>query len=70
MVRTPIQLTEEQVSRLIELAHTNSEPIAAIVRKALDKQPHASPENFAAHNCSTLLPLFHGQPYLGSQFLY
>lgn len=37
MVRTQIQLTEEQASRLKELAHTSSEPIAAIVRKALDQ---------------------------------
>jgi predicted DNA-binding protein len=37
MVRTQIQLTEDQANRLKELAHGSSESIAAIIRKALDQ---------------------------------
>ena len=37
MVRTQIQLTEEQASRLKEMAHASNESIAAIIRKALDE---------------------------------
>jgi hypothetical protein len=36
MVRTQIQLTDEQASRLKEMAHESNESIAAIIRKALD----------------------------------
>lgn len=37
MVRTQIQLTEEQAARLKELAHAGNESIAAIIRRALDQ---------------------------------
>jgi predicted transcriptional regulator len=37
MVRTQIQLTEEQVAQLKELAHEGNQSIAAIIRKALDQ---------------------------------
>ena len=37
MVRTQIQLTEEQAAQLKELAHESNESIAAIIRKALDQ---------------------------------
>ncbi len=37
MVRTQIQLTDEQASPLKEIAHENNESIAAIIRKALDQ---------------------------------
>jgi hypothetical protein len=37
MVRTQIQLTENQAARLKELAHGNSESVAAIIRQALDE---------------------------------
>lgn len=37
MVRTQIQLTEEQAAQLKELAHASNESIAAIIRKALDQ---------------------------------
>jgi predicted transcriptional regulator len=36
MVRTQIQLTEEQAARLKEIAHTRNESIAAVIREALD----------------------------------
>lgn len=37
MIRTQIQLTEEQASLLKEMAHESNESIAAIIRKALDQ---------------------------------
>ncbi len=37
MVRTQIQLTEEQAALLRNLAHQSNESIAAIIRKALDQ---------------------------------
>lgn len=37
MVRTQIQLTDEQASLLKQMAHDNNESIAAIIRKALDQ---------------------------------
>jgi hypothetical protein len=37
MVRTQIQLTDEQAALLKEMAHENNESIAAIIRKALDQ---------------------------------
>ncbi len=37
MVRTQIQLTDEQASLLKEMAHENNESIASIIRKALDQ---------------------------------
>ena len=37
MIRTQIQLTDEQAARLKELAHAGNESIAAIIRKALDQ---------------------------------
>ncbi len=37
MVRTQIQLTEEQAAQLKELAHEGKVSIAAIIRKALDQ---------------------------------
>lgn len=37
MIRTQIQLTDEQAARLRELAHSGNESIAAIIRKALDQ---------------------------------
>ncbi len=37
MVRTQIQLTDEQAVRLKELAHAGGESIAAVIRKALDQ---------------------------------
>jgi predicted transcriptional regulator len=36
MVRTQIQLTDEQAARLKEMAHESNESMAAIIRKALD----------------------------------
>jgi hypothetical protein len=36
MVRTQIQLTDEQASRLKEMAHESNESMAGIIRKALD----------------------------------
>ncbi len=37
MVRTQIQLTEEQARLLRELSRTNQEPIAALIRRAIDR---------------------------------
>jgi len=37
MIRTQIQLSEEQAARLKELAHAGSESVASIIRKALDQ---------------------------------
>ena len=37
MIRTQIQLSEEQAARLKELAHAGNESVAAIIRKALDQ---------------------------------
>ena len=37
MIRTQIQLTEEQAERLKEISHMGNESIAAIIRKALDQ---------------------------------
>jgi len=37
MVRTQIQLSEEQAVRLKELAHAGNESVASIIRKALDQ---------------------------------
>lgn len=37
MVRTQIQLTEDQAIRLKELAHAGNESIAAVIHKALDQ---------------------------------
>lgn len=37
MVRTQIQLTDEQVTLLKEVAHENNESIAAVIRRALDQ---------------------------------
>ena len=37
MVRTQIQLTDEQAVRLKDLAHANNESIAASIRKALEQ---------------------------------
>ena len=37
MIRTQIQLTDEQASRLKEMAHESNESIAALIRKALDQ---------------------------------
>jgi predicted transcriptional regulator len=37
MVRTQVQLTDEQASLLKEMAHESNESIAAIIRKALDQ---------------------------------
>jgi predicted transcriptional regulator len=37
MIRTQIQLTDEQAVRLKDLAHASNESIAAIIRKALDQ---------------------------------
>lgn len=37
MVRTQIQLTEEQVKRLREMALENRESVASLIRQAVDK---------------------------------
>ena len=37
MVRTQIQLTEDQAQRLKELSLTNHESIASMIRKAIDQ---------------------------------
>ena len=37
MVRTQIQLTDEQAQRLRELSATNRESVAALIRKAVDQ---------------------------------
>lgn len=37
MVRTQIQLTEEQAAKLKEIAHAGGESIAAVIRRALDR---------------------------------
>ncbi len=37
MVRTQIQLTDEQATLLKEMAHENNESVAALIRKALDQ---------------------------------
>lgn len=37
MIRTQIQLTDEQAARLKALAHAGNESIAAVIRKALDQ---------------------------------
>jgi hypothetical protein len=37
MVRTQVQLTDEQYNALKELSQHNKESIAAIIRKAIDK---------------------------------
>lgn len=36
MVRTQIQLTEEQAQELRELAHQNDVPMAELIRRAID----------------------------------
>lgn len=45
MVRTQIQLTEEQAALLKEMAHQNKESIAAIIRRALDQYLLKQPPN-------------------------
>jgi predicted DNA-binding protein len=37
MIRTQIQLTDEQAARLKDLAHASNESMAAIIRKAVDR---------------------------------
>jgi hypothetical protein len=37
MIRTQIQLSEEQTVRLKELAHAGNESVASVIRKALDQ---------------------------------
>ena len=37
MIRTQIQLTDEQVKRLRELSATSRESLAALIRKAVDQ---------------------------------
>jgi predicted transcriptional regulator len=37
MIRTQIQLTDEQASLLKEIAHESKESVAGIIRKALDQ---------------------------------
>lgn len=37
MVRTQIQLTEEQAELLRQLSHTSREPVAALIRRAVDQ---------------------------------
>ena len=37
MVRTQIQLTEEQAQKLRELSASRREPVAALIRKAVDQ---------------------------------
>ncbi len=37
MVRTQIQLTDDQAARLKEMAHETNDSIAAIIREALDR---------------------------------
>lgn len=37
MVRTQIQLTEDQASRLRVIAHEQGRPVAAVVRDAVDR---------------------------------
>ena len=37
MIRTQIQLTEEQAARLKEIAHASHESMASVIRKALDQ---------------------------------
>jgi len=37
MIRTQIQLTDDQAARLKELAHASNESLAAVIRKALDQ---------------------------------
>jgi len=37
MVRTQIQLTKEQSRQLRELSHANKEPVAALIRRAVDQ---------------------------------
>ena len=37
MVRTQIQLTDEQYRALKELSHLTHEPVAAVIRKAIDQ---------------------------------
>ncbi|MFW5722891.1 MAG: hypothetical protein ACOCVU_05890 [Desulfohalobiaceae bacterium] len=37
MIRTQIQLTDEQYRRLKEVSHESHESLAAVVRKALDQ---------------------------------
>ena len=37
MIRTQVQLTDEQAARVKELAHASNESMAAIIRKALDQ---------------------------------
>ena len=36
MIRTQIQLTEEQVARLREMAHIRNESVASLIREALN----------------------------------
>ncbi len=37
MIRTQVQLTDEQAARVKELAHASNVSMAAIIRKALDQ---------------------------------
>ena len=51
MIRTQIQLTETQVSRLKELAHESNQSMAALIRKALDQfLAQRQPERAALHH--------------------
>ncbi|MHC1743071.1 MAG: CopG family transcriptional regulator [Syntrophobacteraceae bacterium] len=45
MVRTQVQLTDEQAALLKEMAHQSKESIAAIIRKALDQYLLKQPPN-------------------------
>ena len=37
VVRTQIQLTEDQANRLRDLSHASNEPVAALIRRAVDQ---------------------------------
>jgi len=50
MIRTQIQLTEEQAARLKEMAHNRIESVSALIREALD--------TFLAGNASDRNALF------------
>ncbi len=42
MIRTQVQLTEQQAEGLRELAHKNNVPIAELIRQAVDDLLHKS----------------------------
>lgn len=79
MVRTQIQLTEEQAKRLKRLAAAKGVSIAALIREAVDRQLLVSSDNAKWERALAVVGAFHSgksdigkehDRYLAEDFLY